>query len=164
MEREAGVFAVAFVLFCAAFVPAPTWAQEQPQPQRYEDVTWNRIYLYDFKATEEERAMEILGKHLIPVYQEVDVQAPKVVELQTGPWDVMIVATLPDGPSELTWRTAPEELDLQQAFAEELGEDKAPKILEEYGQAIARETSFLGMSGNRGPAIGRMPADSTGMD
>jgi len=119
-------------------------------------VTWNRIYLYDFKASKADRATEILGEHLIPVYQEVDVQAPKVVELQTGPWDVMIVATLPDGPSELTWQTAPEELELQQAFAEELGEEEAPKILEEYGQAIVRETSFLGMSGSRGPAIGRL--------
>lgn len=169
MKGKVSLTASVLILLCAAFGPAPSWAQEEPtqegpQPQRYEDVTWNRIYLYDFKATEEERAMEILSEHLIPVYQKVNVQAPKVVELQTGPWDVMIVATLPDGPSELTWETAPEELELQQAFAEELGEEKAPEILEEYGQAIARETSFLGMSGNRGPAIGRPEPDTAGTD
>ncbi len=165
----AGLLAVGAGLLCTVLSPAPASAQEEPvqeepRPQRYEDVTWNRIYLYDFKATEEERAMEILGEHLIPTYQEVDIQAPRVVELRSGPWDVMIVATLPDGPSELTWETAPEELELQRALVEELGEEEAPKIFEEYGQAIARETSFLGMSGHRGPAIGKTASDTTEMD
>lgn len=140
---------------------APTvQAQEksQPEPERLEGVTWNTVYLYDFESSKEGRAMEILGKHLIPSYSEAGIKAPRVVELQTGPWDVMLVAEMQEGPSSMTWKVPPEAIEIQQVLQQKLGSEKAGKIRREYGSAIARSTSFVGYSGRRGPPItGKVP-------
>lgn len=124
-----------------------------PEPKRYEDVTWNTVYLYAFKAEKEGRAMEILGNHLLPAYEEASVPAPRVVELQTGPWDVMIVSEMEDGPSEMSWQVSPEQPKIQKAMQQMLGKEKAAEITSEYGSAIARSTSFVGMSGRHSAPI-----------
>lgn len=154
------ILTLSLTLFWLVFFASPTLAQEDtsrddklPDPKRYEDVTWNMVYLYDFKAGKEGRATEILGKHLLPAYRKASVPAPRVVEFRTGPWDVMIVSEMEDGPSEMSWQVSPEQPKIQEAMREMLGKEKARKITSEYGNAIARSTSFVGMSGRHSAPI-----------
>lgn len=154
------VLTLSLTLFLVGLFASLTLAQEDtaqednlPEPKRYEDVTWNMVYLYDFKAGKEGRATEILGKHLLPAYKKASVPAPRIVELHTGPWDVMIVSEMEDGPSEMSWQVSPEQPKIQKAMREMLGKEKAGKITSEYGNAIARSTSFVGMSGRHSAPI-----------
>jgi hypothetical protein len=128
-------------------------AKAQPEPERYEDVTWNHVQLIDYKAGKESRAMEIVGDHLISAYEEAHVPAPRVVELQTGPWDVMLVRTMKEGPSEMIWKTSPEEVKLLWAHRKMYGEMKADSISAEHEKLITRSTSYVGFSGRYGPPI-----------
>lgn len=149
------VLALSLMLFWVGLLASPTSAQndERPEPKRYEDVTWNTVYLYEFKPGKEGRATEILGKHLLPAYKKASVPAPRVVELRTGPWDVMIVSEMEEGPSEMTWKVSPEQPKIQKAMREMLGKENAGKITSEYGNSIARSTSFVGISGRHSSPI-----------
>ena len=133
---------------------APAQAQdEEPEPTRYEDVTWNQVVLVDFKPGKEERAMEIIDEYFDPVVKKAGNQMPRAVELQTGPWDLLLVWTMKDGPSDMTWETSPEEIETMKAAQEMFGQEKMEKINDEYSSLIARTTSFMGFSGQHGAPI-----------
>jgi hypothetical protein len=138
---------------------APAQAQdEEPEPTRYEDVAWNQVVLVDFKAGREERAMEIIEDRFLPVAKKAGNQIPRTVEMQTGPWDLLLVWTLQDGPSEMTWEISPEEIETMKAAQEMFGQEKMEKISDEYSSLIARETSFVGFSGRHGaPVTAQLP-------
>ena len=142
------------LLLSMAGLATPAQAQdEEPEAQRYEDVTWNEVVLVDFKAGEEGRAMEILSDHMIPASKKAGTQVPRHIELQTGPWDLMVIWTMKDGPSEMAWETSPGQAKVQKAMLEMLGQEKAQKISDEISSVIARSTSFIGFSGRHGAPI-----------
>lgn len=148
------VLAFAVALAGAGLLATPVQAQEEePKPKRLEGVTWNNVTLIDFKSGKEERAMELIEKQFIPVLKKAGNPIPHTIELQTGPWDLMLVGTMDEGPSEMNWETSPEEVKNMKAANEMLGKEKAQKISDEYSSLIARETSFVGFSGRHGPPI-----------
>jgi hypothetical protein len=134
---------------------APAQAQEEgPEAQRLEGVTWNSVVLIDFKAGEEDRAMEIASNNFIAASKKAGTQVPRVIDLQTGPWDTMLVWTMEDGPSEMTWETSPEQVKHQKTMMEMVGGKKEmEKTWEEYTSLINRSTSFIGYSGEHGAPI-----------
>jgi hypothetical protein len=135
----------------------PVQAQEEgemPQPQRYEDVTWNGVSLIDFKPGKKARAMEIVRNHFIPAYKEAGVPVPQTIELQTGPWDVLLIGHMKEGPSMLTWETSPQEVKVQEAMLELAGDqEEMQKIVDEYQSLVARSSVHLGFSGRHGPPV-----------
>jgi len=142
------------LLLSMAGLAMPAQAQEEgPQPQRYEDVTWNNVVLYDFKAGKGDRAMEIIGDHYDPAAKKAGIQIPHSVQLQTGPWDLMMIWTMKDGPSEMAWETSPWDVKAQKAMVGMLGQEKAQEIVDEFDNTVARETSFVGFSGRHGASI-----------
>lgn len=141
-------------------VAPPAQAQEEgqegetPQPQRYEDVTWNGVSLIDFKPGKKARAMEIVSNHFIPAYKEAGVPVPQTIELQTGPWDVLLIGHIEDGPSMLTWETSPQDVKVQEAMLELVGDqEEVQEIVDEYQSLVARSTVHLGFSGRHGPPV-----------
>ena len=149
------ITALGIALFLSmAGLATPAQAQDEgPQPQRYEDVTWNWVVLYDFKAGKRDQAMEMVRDHYIPASKKAGTPYPRVIELQTGSWDVIVVYTLRDGPSEMAWKTSPEEAKGQKAFLEMHGEEKAQEIADEFSSTVARTNSFVGFSGRHGAPI-----------
>jgi len=144
---------IALFLSMAGLATSAQAQDEGPQPKRYEDVTWNEVVLVDFKAGKEDRAMEIIEDHYNPATRKAGTQVPRHVNLQTGPWDLMLIWTLQDGPSEMAWETSPEDAKFEKAFVEMHGEEKAQEIGDEITSAIARTTSFVGFSGRHGAPI-----------
>ena len=150
-------FGLALLGLCLLATPAQA-QDEDPEPTHYEDVTWNQVVLIDFKSGKEGRAMEIIENRFLPVVKKAGNQIPRTVEMQTGPWDLMLVGVMKDGPSEMTWETSPEEIENMKAAKEMFGQEKVEKISDEYSSLIARSTSFLGFSGQHGaPITAQMP-------
>ena len=149
------ITALGIALFLSmAGLATPAQAQDEgPQPQRYEDVTWNTVVLIDFKAGKEDRAMEINGDYFDPASKKAGIQVPRHIELQTGPWDLMMIWTMKDGPSEMAWETSPWDVKGWKAMLEMHGKEKAQEIADEWSSAIARATSFVGFSGRHGAPI-----------
>ncbi|MEF8794980.1 MAG: hypothetical protein V5A22_01625 [Salinivenus sp.] len=117
-------------------------------------MTWNYAALIDYKPGKKGRAMEIIGDHFIPAYNQAEVPVPRAIELQTGPWDVLLVGPMGDGPSQMTWETSPQQIEIRKAMVEMMGsEEEVEKISEEYQSLIARSTEHLGVSGRYGPPI-----------
>ena len=150
-------FGLALLGLC--LLATPVQAQEEgPEAQRLEGVTWNQVQLVDFKSGKEERAMEIIEDRFLPLVKKAGTQIPRTVEMQTGPWDLLLVWTLKDGPSDMTWEISPEEIETMKAAQEMFGQEKMEKISDEYSSLIARETSFVGFSGRHGaPVTAQMP-------
>jgi len=148
---------LALLGLCLLTTPAQA-QDEEPEPTRYEDVTWNQVVLIDFKSGKEGRAMEIIENRFLPVVKKAGNQIPRTIELQTGPWDLMLVGVMKDGPSEMTWETSPDEIENMKAAQEMFGQEKMEKISDEYSSLVARSTSFLGFSGQHGaPITAQMP-------
>ena len=124
------------------------------QPQRYENVTWNGVSLVDYKPGEKDRALEIISNHFIPAYKEAGVPVPHTIEFQTGPWDVLVISHIKDGPSMLTWETSPQEVEIQKAMLEMADDqEEMQEIMDEYQSLVARSTAHLGFSGRYGPPV-----------
>jgi hypothetical protein len=148
------ILAIVLALVGAGLLATPAQAQEEePEPERLEGVTWNQVALIDFKSGKEDRAMEIVENHFIPVVKKAGNQVPRTIELQTGPWDLLVINVMKDGPSEMTWETSPVDIENIKAASEMMGMEKAQKISDEYESLVARETSFMGYSGKHGAPI-----------
>lgn len=147
--------AAAMVLIALVTLPSTVIAQEgEPQAKRYENVDWHRIVLVDFTAGGRERQLEIIENYLVPASEKAGTQPPVVIEMQSGPWDVMLVWTMKEGPSEMTWERHPENIKSRKALVEIAGSmEEATKVWEEHMSLVARSTSFIGLSGRHGMPI-----------
>ncbi|NBB72694.1 MAG: hypothetical protein GVY35_03330 [Bacteroidetes bacterium] len=141
-------------------IATPAQAQEEgqdgemPQPQRYENVTWNGVSLIDYKPGKKDRAMEIVSNYFIPAYKEVGIPVASAIELQTGPWDILLIGHMEDGPSMLTWETSPQEVRVQAAMLEIVDDqEEMQAIVDEYQSLIDRSTAHFGFSGRYGPPV-----------
>lgn len=149
------ILSLALALLGWSAFATPAWAQEEaPEAQRYENVDWHEVNLVDFKPGKTERAMEIISDYFQEASKRADTQVPRIIEMQTGPWDLMLIWTMEEGPSEMTWKISPEGVRYQEAFNEVVGsEEEAEEIVGEYYSLVARETSYVGMAGRHGRAI-----------
>lgn len=147
------IFAVACALSLAGLSASPAQAQEGPQAQQYEDVNWHRVVLIDYKAGKRERALEILDKYYYPAAEKAGVTGPPAIEVQTGPWDLMAIYAMEEGPSEMRWETSPEWAKFQRAMEQMVGSEKARKITEEYSSLVDRRVAHVGFSGRHGRAL-----------
>lgn len=120
-------------------------AQEAPQAQRYENVTWHRIDYVRYEPGSQGRALEIIRDYFIPAAEQAGLTAPMLVEMTTGEWDVMTIWTLDGGVSDLEWEVSPEGVAFQQAMAELHGADRARALGEEYESLVAAGMTHLGL-------------------
>lgn len=131
----------------AAFLAPPpaVEAQEAPEPERYENVTWYEVVHLDFRAGKADDAMQIIEEHFVPASEAAGNSGP-VMELvhATGGWDMTVIWELEDGPSAYTWETSPDGVAFMQAMAEqEGGMEAAQEVWERYSSYLARSESTL---------------------
>ena len=144
---RAAKLALALVVTAFLALPAALTAQEQeeemPQPERY-DTSWYEIVHVDYKPGKADEAFELVREHYIATEEEADLPGPEMELIHTtGQWDATYIWHLDDGPSDLTWKTSPEEIEFMQAFREHAGGDEeAQEIMERY-QSYVQDSKVI---------------------
>lgn len=137
---------MAALVTVAAFLvlPAPLAAQEEPQAQKHENVTWYEIVRVDYETGKMDEALDLVREHYIPAAREAGNPGPEMLlQHQTGGWDLTLVWKMTRGPSELEWETPPEGAAFQKTLRDMVGQEKARKLAEKYDSYVARATSTI---------------------
>lgn len=131
----------------AAFLllPGPVAAQEEmPQAEKHENVTWYEIVHIEFESGSDSEALELIRDHFVPAYREAEVPGPQMAMVhETGEWDLTLVWHLQDGPSAFEWDTSPQEVEVQKAFIQQVGKEKAQELSEQYESYVSRTKVIL---------------------
>lgn len=118
-------------------------AQDDPKPQKYEDVTWHNVVKVDFKSGQSSRAKQII-KMFEKAGQEAGVKGPEKFWFETGKYDVMFIWTMKDGPGSMEWMRTEDNIKWRKAMIEQLGsEEKLQEIQKEYSQLISSSTNEI---------------------
>ncbi len=131
------------LLFVILFIASGALAQEEMQPTKYENVSWHQVVLVDYKPGKEKRVKEI-----IKLYEAAGKAAgtpkPEMIWFMSGEYDLMLIWTLKDGPSEFEWQFSPDGLKWWKEFVNQQGsKEVAEKIHAEYMDLISSYTSYL---------------------
>ncbi len=134
---------ISLLLFVMLFIASGAIAQEEMKPTKYENVSWHKVVLVDYKPGKMKRAKEI-----IKLYQEsgkaAETMAPEMIWFMSGEYDLMLIWTLKDGPSEFEWKYSPDGLKWWNEFIKQIGsKEEAEKIQAEYTDLIFSYTSYL---------------------
>lgn len=132
-------------LVLALFMSAAIFAQSSKEqtPQKYTDVTWQRVVLVNYKPGKVGDAKEIIKK-----YQSAGAKAgtpgPEQYWFVTGSYDMMIIWTLEGGPSDLEWQSTSNGIKWRKALVEQEGsEEAADKLQDKYSSLIASSTVHI---------------------
>lgn len=136
-------YLLALTLGLAPIFAAHALAQDGMKPIRYENPEWNMVNLFSFHRSHQSRAMEILETYLIPA--SIKANSPiEVHELNTGEYQLMLIAKLNGGPDDLNWLIAPEQAKWIEALTEVTGgPDKVGPIMEEWQASISGSEAHL---------------------
>lgn len=118
-------------------------AQNEVKPEKYENVTWHRIVLIDYKAGQDSRAREIIEMYEA-AGKAAGLQSPERHWLSTGEYDMMLIWTMNGGPSDMEWRRSADNVKWWSEFVKQQGsEEAATKIRREYSELISSSTSYI---------------------
>ncbi|WP_137090032.1 hypothetical protein [Mangrovivirga cuniculi] len=136
-------------IFVYFLMPCDIMAQEEMQPKKLENATWKEVVFVDFKPGKMGRALEIINDYFRKAADMSATSFPEtMIELKTGPWDMMVVWSMKDGLDEMNWEVSPDNIKWRKAM-EKIAKDEgasAKAIWEEYQSLIARSSMQLGMS------------------
>ncbi|MGQ8338330.1 hypothetical protein ACUNWD_17380 [Sunxiuqinia sp. A32] len=125
------------------FIVSGAIAQEEMKASKYENATWHEVVLVDFKPGKIKRAKEIIQLYE-KAGQAAETTPPKMLWLMTGEYDMMLIWTLEDGPSEYEWKWSPDGVKWWKEFVKQQGsEEAANKLSEEYSSLVFKSTSYL---------------------
>lgn len=118
-------------------------AQEEPQPQKHENVTWHNVVKVDFKSGKTGRAKEII-KMFEEGGAEAGTKGPEKFWFSTGKYDAMFIWKMEDGPSAMEWSRTADNIKWRKAMIKQLGsEEKLREIQQEYSSLIASSTNEI---------------------
>lgn len=142
--RSLCVAAVAAMLVLPSTVAAQ---EEEPRPEKHENVTWYTIVEIDFVSGKRDAALDVIRNHFVPAAREAGTPAPVMqLEHRSGEWDLTVIWKMDRGPAGMEWKTTPEGIAWQKAFAEMAGgEEKAREIGETFESYIDRENVTISM-------------------
>ena len=134
---------ISLLLLVMLFIASGALAQEEMKPTKYENVSWHQVVLVDYKPGKMKRAKEI-----IKLYEEAgkaaETKAPEMIWLMSGEYDLMLIWTLEDGPSEFEWKYSADGIKWWKVFVEQQGsKEAAEKIQAEYMDLVFSYTSYL---------------------
>ena len=124
-------------------VTSGVFAQEEVKPAKYENVTWHRVVMVDYKPGENTRIKEI-----IKIYQaagaEAKTKSPEIFWFSTGEYDAMFIWTMEGGPSDMEWYRDSSDIKWRAAMVKQLGSEEAVnKLNEEYSSLVSSSTSYI---------------------
>lgn len=130
------------------FIAGNTHAQEELKPQKYENVTWHRVVLVDYKPGQVSRAKEIMTQYQA-ASDAVNLKGPERYWMETGEYDLMLVWTMEGGPSDLEWDRSPNSIKWRTQMIKQLGSEEAlKKLQQEYSSLITNSTSYISRKEN----------------
>jgi hypothetical protein len=122
-------------------------AQNELQPRRLENVAWTGVTLVKFNAGSEGRAMEIIRQYFEPAAQKAGIQAPQIIEMRTGEWNLVLLWPMAEGVEGLTWEVHPDNAKWMQALGEVAGgADKGQALWREYLGLVDEGTYEIGFT------------------
>ena len=139
-----GLFFLGVMLFLASGI----LAQEEVKPAKYENVTWHRVVLVNFKAGKTGRAKEI-----IKIYKAAGTAAglknPQTYWLMSGDYNMMTVWTLEGGLTDMEWDISPNGIKWRAEMIKKLGsEEEVRKLQEEFQSLQQSSTSYIARKEN----------------
>lgn len=142
--RSLCLAAVAAMLVLPSTVAAQ---EEEPRPEKHENVTWYAIVNVDFASGKRDAALELIENHFVPAAKKAGTPGPVMhLEHQSGDWDLTVIWHMDRGPAGMEWKTTDEGIAWQKAFVEMSGgEEKAKEIGETFDSYIARENVTISM-------------------
>lgn len=129
-----------------AFVALPlsATAQELPKAEKHANVKWYRIVHVDFKPGKADDALKIVYAHFVPAANAAGLEPARILEHETGEWDVTYIFPLSEGPTVLEWDVTPNgEKFWAELAKKEGGADKALAVFAEYADMVARAESQI---------------------
>jgi hypothetical protein len=125
------------------FMVSTILAQDVLKPQKHENVSWHNVVKVDFKPGQVWRAKEI-----IKIYEtagaEVGTPGPEKFWFETGPYDLMLIWKMEDGPSALEWLRTENNIRWRNELIKQLGsEEKMQELQKEYSSLILSSTNDI---------------------
>ena len=125
------------------FIVSSVWAQNEVKPAKYENVTWHRVVMVDYKPGQNARVKEI-----IKIYEaagaEAQTKGPEAHWFSSGEYDAMFIWTLDGGPSDMEWYRSDRNIKWRAAMVKQLGSEEAVnKLQEEYSSLVSSSTSYI---------------------
>ena len=133
---------IAFIVFIACIGTAVFAQDEDPEPKKF-DATWHRLVLVDFKPGKAGEAQALIEK-----YESASTKAgtpmPQQFWFETGPYDMMLIWDLKNGPSDLEWDWSPDGVKWWNAFvAQEGSKEAAEEVQKNYSSLVSGSTSQI---------------------
>ncbi|MFW6193622.1 MAG: hypothetical protein ACOC83_09075, partial [Gemmatimonadota bacterium] len=127
-------FALAAVAVCLVLPSTVAAQEEDPRPEKHENVTWYAVVNLDFVSGKRDAAMNVIREHFAPAAREAGTPGPVMqLEHQSGEWDLTLIWHMDRGPGGMEWKTTPEGIAWQKAFEQRVGgEEKAREITETF--------------------------------
>jgi len=134
---------LSLLLVVMLLVTSGVFAQEELKPAKYENVTWHRIVLVDFKPGQVSRAKEIMTQYQA-AGDAANLKGPERYWMETGEYDMMLVWTMEGGPSDLEWDRSPNGIKWRAQIIKQLGSEEAlKKLQQEYSSLVSSSTSYI---------------------
>ncbi|NMM48566.1 hypothetical protein [Marinigracilibium pacificum] len=138
----------AFLIICL-LIPSKIVAQEEMQQKKLDNVTWKEVVYIDFKPGMMGQALEIIEKYFRKASTMANTSFPdQMIEMRTGPWDMVLVWTMKGGIEDMNWDVSPDNIKWRKALnkiAEEEGKT-GDEVWNNYMSMVARSSSNIGMS------------------
>lgn len=114
--------------------------------KKYDDPQWYNIVYVDYLPGKYSKAMNIIDTYFRPATDQANTNAPKMlIELNSGPYDVMVVWHMKDGLEGMNWEVSPDNIKWRSALNSIAGgADKAGEILQDYEACIASSSNTIG--------------------
>ena len=127
-------------------LPPALQAQELPTAQKYEGVSWIKVYDVSFKEGQARAALRIMYEHILPAMEAAGVPPFTIIEYKTGPWDARYILPMSGGPGDMEWEIPPDAEVSFVAMAErEGGIEQVTAIWREYIKKLARSSSNVAL-------------------
>ncbi len=131
------------ILAVMFFIASGIMAQEELKPVKHENVTWHRVVLVNFKPGKVGRAKEIMAQYQA-ASDAVNLKGPERHWLITGEYNMMLIWTFENGPTDLEWSLSPNGVEWRKEMIRRLGSnEELVKLQQEYQSLVDNSTSFL---------------------
>lgn len=133
-------------LLCCTFFAASLMYSQEMTAKKYDDPQWYNIVYIDYLPGKYNKAMNIIDTYFRPATEKGGTNAPKMlIELNSGPYDVMVVWHMKEGLNGMNWEVSPDNIKWRAALNDIAGGvDKAGEILDEYQSCIASSNNTIG--------------------
>lgn len=125
------------------FLASGILAQEEVKPAKYENVSYHRVVLVDFKTGKVSRAKEIM-KIYRAAADAAGLKVPQQYWLMSGEYDLMNIWTMEGGLSDMEWDTSPNGIKWRAEMVKKMGSEEALQKLQQEFQSLQQSsTSYI---------------------